>query len=128
MSDYSITTVAIIKESINAKTTGTTVLGTTENGTQRFVPTYIVLECTAASAISVGPTVSVGISAGVYEDILPPVAMSSTTANHIDVKFAGGTTSNANTVAANTDIRVNVQTAATGTSMTIRVALIGYYV
>lgn len=111
---------------INTKTTGATVVGTTENGTQRFVPTHIIAEVTATSAPLTAASVSVGTNGASYNNILAITPLTGlTTVNTlliIPIVLAVGS------IAANTAINVNVTTAITGTSQSVRFDVIGYYV
>lgn len=109
------------------KSTGATAIQTSENGTQRFMPLQVIIECTAASAIVGAATISVGTNASSYNNLLAATALTGVTAanNMLGFNLPLVATSS---VAANTAINVNVTLAATGTSQVARVDVLGYYV
>lgn len=109
------------------KSTGATAIQTSENGTQRFMPLQVIIECTAASAIVGAATISVGTNASSYNNLLAATALTGVTAanNMLGFNLPLVATSS---VAANTAINVNVTIAATGTSQVARVDILGYYV
>lgn len=110
---------------INAKNTGATTIGTTPNNGKQFIVTRVIVECTAASAISVAPVVSVGQNSASYNDIATAVAALVVGANTVNIAapLAGVAVS----VAPNTAIKANVSVAATGTSQTLNVHVEGFY-
>lgn len=116
--DRNLSTLAIVS-SINAKTTGTTALYTVPVGkTAIITSTYV--RCTAATSITTGPTVDIGITPG---DIYPSTALNSlNTANKTFGFFSTGIAANAT---AGQTINLNINTAATGTSQTIEVVMLG---
>jgi hypothetical protein len=116
--------VALSVGGINAKTTGTTVLDTTEDGSQRFVPLWVFIECTAATSITVGADLNVGTNAPNYTSLVATIGP--TTLNQVE-SFVAASTAGATSIAPNTEIRVNITKAATGTSQTLRCDVIGYY-
>lgn len=107
---------------VDAKTTGATTIFTTDVG-RRFRPLLTSFEMTAANTITVGATVSVGITASAYSDIIS-ASVVGTTANKM-LPFPPATL--IDSIAGGTDVKVNVSVAATGVSGTFRVDIFGYY-
>lgn len=120
--------VRISKTGIDLKTTGAVTIFTTENGTQRFVPTAIIVEITAAVSITVGATISAGITAASYNDIMAATVLTGVTAVNNMLAFPALASAVVTSVPANTAFKINVTVAATGTSQSARVDVIGYYV
>lgn len=111
---------------IDAKTTGSTKIGTTENGAARFIPKTIVIELTGASAIIGAATLSVGTNSSSYNNILAATALTGvSTLNNIVMLHLPTTV--ISSIAPNTDIFVNVSVGATATTANIRVDVDGYY-
>lgn len=122
---YTRPLVSFIKKGIDAKTTGATKMGTTENGTERFHPIFAVINVSAANTIAVVPTLSVGTNGASYNNILVAAAMTGLSALHTLLKSdIVGATGN---VAPNTEIYVNISVGATATAMSLDVHLFGYY-
>lgn len=119
---YGMTTLYV--SGINAKSTGATLIGTTLPG-MRFVPFKIGVEATVLTGASTGPTFTIGTNASSYNNIL-----SSTTWSPVDefqfnlYGFSSGTIS----VAPSTGIYIDITSASTSTSFTLRVTLRGVYV
>lgn len=110
---------------IDAKTAASTKIGTTENGTQRFYPIYLVVTCTAATSISVVPTLSIGTNSSSYNNIVTATSMAGiTSANTFLTTFVIAALGS---VAASTDIYTNISLGATATAMTIKIDLFGLY-
>lgn len=110
---------------VNAKNTGATLVGTTENGTARFYPVMVVFEMTVASVIAIVPTVSIGTNSATYNNILAAAALTGmTTANSMICSSVVGAV---NSVAPNTGINVNVSVGATATTATLDIHVLGYY-
>lgn len=110
--------------SINAKTTGTTNLYTVPSGKTAII-TRVVIVPTAASSITQGPSLGVGIAAG-EDDIFASVQLTGVTSTSKVYAFdAIGTYAAA---AATNVIKLGIDTAAAGTSMTISVYLFGYLI
>lgn len=109
---------------IDAKTTGTTTLFTTDAG-RVFVPTSVMVYCSAATAITVAASISIGTNGATYDNLVAPGILSGLTAAGlftIPVLTVGGTAATASTA-----VVLNITTAATGTSQTIEVDVIGFY-
>lgn len=110
---------------INAKTTGTTALYTVPAG-KTAILTNAVVRCTAATAITNGPTASIGVTASSYSDIYASaniVALTTTSQafGYSSVgMFAQALTTNV--------ITLNITAAATGTSQTVSVDIMGYLI
>jgi len=109
---------------IDAKTTGTTTLYTVPTG-KTAVITKAVVRCTAATAITVAPTLGIGVAAG-EADIFASVVLTGLTTTATVWTF--GASGLAVPVAAAGVIKVGIDTAATGTSQTIAIDLFGYLV
>lgn len=108
---------------INAKSTGQTTLYTVPTG-KTCVVTAAIIRCTAASSITNGPTASVGFTSTAYTDIYAAanmVALTGTTSI-----FGYSTVGMSASAVAATVIKFNISSAASGTSQTIAVDLIGY--
>lgn len=108
---------------INAKTTGTTVLYNVPSG-KTAVITAAIVRCTAANTITIGPSADVGDSITGAASIYANTAIMALTAP--PKAFGYSSVGMFNTVAASGVINFNINTAATGTSQTISVTLIGY--
>ncbi len=108
--------------SINAKATGTTTLYTVPAG-KTAVITGAVIRCTAATSITVGPTLGIGVAAN-EDDMFASTALTAltTTAKIYGFSLVGmSVLGNAGDV-----IKVGCDAASTGTSQTIAIDLIGY--
>lgn len=85
--------------------------------------TSAAIECTAATSITVAPTLGVGVAAG-EDDIFASVALTGLiSAGKMYHLNASGLSLRA---AAGDVIKLGIDTAATGTSQTISVTLLGY--
>lgn len=109
---------------VDAKTVGTTTLYTVPTG-KTAVITGAVIRCTAATAITVAPTLGIGVAAG-EDDIFASTALTGLTATTKEYHFvlSGLTVKNA----AASVINLGIDVAATGTSQTLAVDLIGYLI
>ena|SRR5215208_7788735 len=123
-SGFGIPTILSQTTGINAKSTGTTTLYTVPTGKRAYI-TEIVFHCTAATAITVEPTLGVGVAAGEV-DIMPSTALTGFTA--LDKIYRFSPEGTYVSCAAADAIKVGIDTAATGTSMTIEVYLIGFLI
>jgi len=106
---------------INAKSTGATTIFTTEG--ERFHPLFVVAEITAASALTVGATVSVGTNSASFNNIMAASVTGTTINNMLPNALSALTDS----VAPGTAVKVNVSVGAVGTSGTMSVTVIGFY-
>lgn len=108
---------------IDAKTVATTNLFTVPTG-KSFIVTKAVVRVTAASAVTVGPTFGIGIAAG-EDDIVASASAALTVADTYDLVLP-----KVGAVVALTGqiIKLGIDVAATGTSMTLAVDLSGYLV
>ncbi len=110
--------------SINAKNTGTTNLYTVPSGRTAIITKAIVIP-TAASSITQGPTLGIGVAAG-EDDIFSSTQLTGvTTTSKVYAFDAIGTYVSA---AATEVIKVGIDTVAAGTSMTISIYLFGYLI
>ena len=110
---------------INAKNTGATLLGTTENGTQNFVPVFCILHCTGVSGLVTAASYSVGTNASSYNNFIAATATASIAGQNLIQNNPA--TAGAIVVPPNTPIYVNVPVAMVGTSMTFDIHLFGFY-
>jgi len=122
MTDRRINLVRYTLTGINIKTTGATTVFTTDNG-PRFHPLFVIFEITTAVALTIGATLSLGITSVAFADIAAAVVIG-TTANKM---LPNALSALIDSIPPNTDVKVNVSIAATGTSGTARVDIIGYY-
>ena len=109
---------------IDAKTTGNTTLFTTDPG-RVFVPIAVVAYCSAATAITVAATITIGTNSTAYDNLVASSILSGLTAAGLfttPVYTLGATP-----VAPGTDVVLKIGTAATGTSQTIEIDIIGFY-
>lgn len=113
-----------VQGGIDAKTVTNTAIVTTQPG-RNWITTGVVVRCTAANAITVGATVSIGTNAGGgYTDIVGATALTTLAAGDcMRLTLASPYIQ----VPASTAVHINVSVAATGTSQTIEANLIGYY-
>ena len=109
---------------INAKSTGTTALYTAPLGKTAII-TAAMVRCTAAIAITVGPTLGIGVAAG-EDDIFSSTAITALTTTSKTSGFS--TIGMSVSVAAASVIKVGIDTASTGTSQTIAIDLMGYLI
>lgn len=110
--------------SINAKATGTTNLYTVPSGRTAVITKAIVIP-TAASSITQGPALGIGVAAG-EDDIFASTQLTGVTGTTKVYAFdAIGTYVSA---AATEVIKVGIDTVAAGTSMTLSIYLFGYLI
>src|SRR5947207_1682978 len=116
---HNIELARLSKIGIDAKTLGATAIGTTENGTRRFYPLYLIVNCSAANTVAVVAALSIGTNSTAFDNLLAITALTGlTTANmsiQVPIVLATGT------IAANTSVSVKLTTVATATSQTIDV-------
>lgn len=105
---------------INAKSTGATVLYTVPSG-KTAVITAIYIRVTAATAITNGPSVDVGVTAA---DIYPNTGLNTLTT--VGKVFAFSSIGIFSSSASTNIINLNINSIATGTSETIQCDIIGY--
>lgn len=110
---------------INTKTVTATSLYTVPAG-KTAILTNAIVRCTAASAITVGPTASIGVVASSYADIYASAVM--TTLTTTSSAFGYSSVGIFGQAAASTVITFNLTNAATGTSQTVSVDIMGYLV
>lgn len=109
---------------ISGTTTGITSLYTVPTGRTAII-TSANVRCTAATAITVGPTLGMGVAAG-EDDIYAATSLASLTA--VGQLYGFTTTGMSVSAAAGSVIKVGIDTAATGTSQTLTIDLVGYLV
>jgi hypothetical protein len=107
---------------IDAKSVAVTNLLTVPGG-RKCVVTGAIVECTAATAITAPPSLGIGVAAS-EQDIFGSIALTGLTAAAKSWVFAASGLSIVNQAA--DIIKVGIDTAATGTAMTISVTLLGY--
>lgn len=110
--------------SISGTATGATSLYTVPAGRTAII-TSANVRCTAATAITVGPTLGIGVAAG-EDDIYAAVSLASLIS--VGQLYGFSTTGMSVSAAAGSVIKVGIDTAATGTSQTLTVDLVGYLV
>lgn len=111
--------------SINTKTIAQTNLYTVPTGKTAII-TAAIVRCTAATSITNGPTASIGFTASAYSDIYVGqnmIALTGTTSI-----FGYSTVGMSASATAASVIKFNITTAASGTSQTVAVDLIGYLI
>jgi len=124
LQEYNSSNILSTTTGINAKTVATTNLYTVPAGKTAII-TEVIIRCTTATAVTVVPTLGVGIAAG-EADIMPSTALTGLdTATEFYRYSVEGT---AVTGAAAAVIKLGIDTGATATTMTIAVDLIGYLV
>lgn len=108
---------------INAKSTGQTTLYTVPTG-KTCIITQAIVRCTAATSITNGPTASIGFTSTAYTDIYSAENMAGLTGT---TTIFGYVTVGVSALAVTgTVIKCNISSAASGTSQTVAVDLIGY--
>lgn len=110
--------------SVNAFSTGLTALFTVPSGYTAVV-TGAVVRCTAASAVTNGPTLGVEVVSGTYDIYASTNLVALTTTMTI---FGFQTVGMSRNAAAASVINLRIGTSAVGTSQTIAVDLLGYLV
>lgn len=116
--------VAITKNGIDGKTTGATVIGTTDPK-MRFVPLYVSAEPTGVSGLVTVSSLSVGTNSATFNNILVATALTGA----ITANFLVNTpiTALSPSVVPGTSISVNITVGAVGTTYNLRVSVIGFY-
>lgn len=108
---------------INAKTVANTLIWTNPNSAKSAVINIATIRCTAAIAITVGPTIGIGTSAGT-NDLFPATALTvlTTTSKVYNFPPAGMSV----LVPPSGTVYLNLSVASTGTSQTIEADITGY--
>ncbi len=109
---------------IDGKTTGSTEIDTT-SASLRFVPMFIQIEPTTATAVVVPSSISIGTNSPNYNDILAITALTGLTSSNIMLQLTPAALSSS--LAASTGVFVKVTTGATATTFTLRVSILGFY-
>jgi hypothetical protein len=115
----------IISGIIDFKITGTTTLFTTPFNS-RFVPAFAQYVCESATAANGTSNFSVGWTAAAFNDYINSDSFNPTTANKSQLYQTGSTPTNI--FPANTDIKIKITTADTGTAITGRIIFYGVYI
>jgi hypothetical protein len=117
-------------EGINGKTVASSKIATTDPA-RAFIVTGVVIRCTAASAITIAASASVGTNSASFNNIIAATVLAGVTAAN---KAVSSDPSGSLTVLEagivippNTDIDIKITNAATGTSQTLGVDVLGYY-
>lgn len=110
---------------INAKTVANTTIFTPVPAGKQFIITGIIIRCTAASAITIGPTLGIGTASGTNDIFASTVLTALTTTNDV---FGFALVGMSKAVAAAGSVFLNLGTAATGTSQTIVADIKGYFI
>lgn len=111
---------------LNAKTAGAVKIGTTENANRNFYVTEIILETTASSLITVPVVASIGTNGTSYNNISSAIVVGGLIANLLFTKTSVGGSA-VPVIPPGTDVFINITIPAIGTSQTINVHVIGYY-
>jgi len=124
LQEYNSSNILSTTTGINAKTVATTNLYTVPAGKTAII-TGVIIRCTVATAVTVVPTLGVGIAAG-EADIMPSTALTGLdlTTEFYRYSVEGVVV----TGAAAAVIKLGIDTGATATTMTIAVDLIGYLI
>lgn len=107
---------------IDAKTVAATTLFTTDGGA-RFHPLFIVVEVTAATALTIGGTASIGTNAATYTNVLAAL----TTGTTVNSMLPNALSALTDSIAPGTAVKFNLTVAATGTSGVLSVVVVGFY-
>lgn len=112
---------------INAKTVANTLLYTVPAG-KICIVTQAIVRCTAATAITVGPTLSMGRNGTSYNDVYASAVLTAliNTGPGAGSGFGFGTIGMFAQAAAAEGIYVALTNASTGTSQTLAIDLLGY--
>lgn len=117
------------KKGINAAATGSTQIGTTDNGTERFYPTMVVFHiATIGGTVTIPITASIGTNASSYTNILAATLQTALTSQNV-MGVNGMVLGTPASIPPNTAIYVNITIALGGIAPTgtVDVDLIGYY-
>lgn len=114
---------SVLTLEVDAKAVANTAFATIDNGTQRFVPMWLVIECVAVVGGSVGGIFNLGSNSTAFDNVYnsAPFPISSHGTSFVTI-------GNCTSIAAATALTLKVTTGATCTSCTCRVDLLGYYV
>ena len=115
---------------INLKTTGQTTLYTVPaiGGSSVFIPTNLILTITNASAVTVAPVITVGVSTGLTSLVTSTTLTGlSAQGNYTDLMFKS-TLQVKNAVPQSSIIQVDVTTGATATTLECCMTLFGYFI
>ena len=110
---------------ISGTALGSTLLMTTENGNQNFYVTGIDIESSAATAITIAGSASIGTNSPNYNNIVPITALTNLISSGIKTMLTP--TQGAIVVPPNTGIYLKLTTAAVGTSQLLNAHVIGFY-
>lgn len=115
--------IGYVSPSINFKVVGLTTIFTTE-ATKNFYPISLIFICDTATSANGDSAVSIGWTAAAYTDLYTsgfPLVVASQAQNNNSINNPFDFFPN------NTAIRVNVSSAETGTALTGRVLIVGFY-
>lgn len=117
--------VQMIKTAIDATATGATTLFTTRAGSARFYPTYAHVKLATVSGFVAAAALSIGSNSATFDNISVITALTGlSTANDFFRTILNAIPSS---IAASTDVKANVTTAAIATTYTVDVFLVGFY-
>jgi hypothetical protein len=114
------------KAGIDGKTTGATLITTTENGVRRFYATAVLFELTAVAVLIGVCTASVGTNGATYNNLLAATALTGVSVVNNMLRLPIGAVA-VSSVAPNTDVYINITIGATATTYTIRAVVEGFY-
>lgn len=118
--------VCFSKTGIDAKTVAATLLGTTENGTERFVPVSFTVISTNTDTVTGAPTLSMGTNGASYNNLVSAGSVPYSGLN-ADNKFILGNFAGT-TIAPDTGLYLNISAGATAVLDTYTVTVFGYYI
>jgi hypothetical protein len=122
---YTQNIVRLPKNGVVGTATGTTLIGTTIDGTMSFFPVFAVVKVAAANTILGVGTYSIGTNAVSYNNVIPATALTGLSTLNAYTKF--DVTGAIGAILPNTDIYLNITVAYTATGATLEVNLFGYY-
>lgn len=114
----------IASASVDAKTVASTPIYTNSTA-KTLIVTNLIVRCAAATAISVGPALGMGTSAGINDIFSSTAVLALTTANNV---FGFALYGMSSVIPAGGTMFLNLATAATGTAQTIAADIMGYFV
>ena len=113
------------KVNIDAKVGTPLLLGSTEDGTQKFWTLLGAVGVRAASGVTVVPALNIGTNAPLYNNIVSGQVM--TGLDELDKSLKLNLSSAYSIIASDTDIYVNFTTIAVGTELKLDIFLYGNY-
>ncbi len=117
---------SFVSGTINGKTTGSTLIGTTRsNGAERFYPQIAHIILASTTGFSAAPTITIGTNSSSYDNIVASTTL--TGLNASNMFYALSLIVPQSSIAGSTGIYINVGTGATATTYTILALARGFY-